>query len=334
MEEQMKKGFKFLISATLALSLLSACGSPASSSGEGGTINYPTKTIEIEVAASAGGDTDTNARLIAQYLTEKLGVSVVVTNVNGGGGTIASDDVKSANADGYTLLFTHIMIHSAEALGLVDYGYDAFEPVSICGQGTGELLLVRSDFPADNYEEFKAEVQANPNTYNYGYSTGGGSHVVGAILQDDGCALNMVSVGNASERIIGLAEGTLDCIISAYPTVADYIENGTFKVIGSVASERNENYPDIPTLKEQGLEKCEVDTYYTLYAPKGTDAGIIQILNDAIMDIVENNSNYQDAIKTSYNQAPFALNINDTTSALASYREMCMSVSDLMKAYG
>ena len=337
-----KKLLALLLTATLAVGALAGCsnnsssssgGSQTSSTEEGGDsssdVDWPKKSIEIVVPFSAGGDTDFNARILAKYLEKELGQAVIVTNITGGGGTIGADEIMNSPADGYRLLFMHVQMFTNKAFGTVDWGYEAFETVDIIGQGTGESLLVRSDFPADTYQEFLEYAKANPGL-NYGCTAGGGTHYVAVAMNEDGAGLNIVTIGESSERIVGLKNGTLDCILSGYQAAKDYIESGDFKIIGVALSERHPNYPDIPTLSEQGCS-ATLNPNYTLYAPKGTDAAIIEKIDKAVENIVMNNEEYAQEILEAYNQAPYYANHEEALAKNADEDAKFMAVADKLR---
>ena len=117
---------------------------------------------------------------------------------------------------------------------------------------------------------------------------------------------NVVDSGSASDRIPALLGGHVDVICNSMSSVKDYVETGEFKALAIANSERTPEYPEIPTLKECGVE-VEFQCSYTMMFPKGTDKAIIDNISDAVVDIVENNKEYQDEIYKAYQQSPFML---------------------------
>lgn len=304
-----------------------APASEASGAPETSDIAWPEKSIEIVVPFSAGGDTDFNARALAKYLTNELGQSVVVTNITGGGSSIAMDEVHNSPADGYRFLVNHAPIHTTKAFGVSEYGYEGFDPVCTFGMGTGEFVTVRSDFPADTMAELVEVCKQNPGKYKFGYSAGATTHYAAVKLQLAGAELNLVSTGNAADRVVGLKGGHLDIICNAMPTIQDYVKTGEFKVIANCASERYPTYPDIQTVKEQGVD-FSYDANYTLFAVKGTDPQIIQKLSETINKIIYNNTDYADEISTAYNQVPYYKNTEDTLALLKEQQDEYMAVAE------
>ena len=170
---------KKILAATLALALavsLAACGNgnqstPNTNNPGSGTssstppatgTDWPTKPINLVVPWSAGGDTDFHARTLAQYLEGELGVTVNVVNTTGGGGSVASTEVKDSDPDGYTFLVFDSAIALNQASGITDFGAEAFDPVCIIGKSCGEFLVTRSDAPYNTVAELIAYTKDHP----------------------------------------------------------------------------------------------------------------------------------------------------------------------------
>lgn len=304
---------------------------PASSGQAEEDIDWPKKSIEIIVSMSAGGDTDFNARCLAKYLTGELGQSVVVTNITGGGGSIGTEELINSPADGYRMYVAHAPLHTAQAFGVTDYGWDDMDPISIFGRGTGEFVTVAADFPADDIPGLIQVTKENPGKYKFGYNPGATSHYMAVALQMAGADFNMVSTGSAADRVVGLKGGHLDIILAAMPNIADYITTGEFKVLTNAASERHPNFPDIPTVKEQGVD-ASFDTLYCLYTVKGVDPKIIAKVDKAIDKIVNTNAAYQEEIQTAYSQVPYYQNTEETRATEAQQQENYMKIKDELRA--
>ncbi len=290
---------------------------------------YPTRSVEIVVPFGAGGDTDFNARILAKYLEKELGKPFIITNMAGGGGTIGAEEVQRSKADGYKLLVLHVQVFTNKAFGTVDWGYEAMDIVSAYGQGTGEIVMVRKDFPADDLKGMMEYLKKNPGK-NFGCTPSGGSHYTGVVLNSEGAGLNIVTIGDTGERLVGLKNGTLDVIQSALPPARDYIEKGEFKIIGVTLSNRYPSYPDVPTLKEQGID-VSLDPTYTLYAPKGTPQDVLDTLDAAIKNIVLHNKDYAAEIMKAYKQVPFYMSGKDVKPLFEAFDKKFMSYSKLLR---
>ena len=318
-----------LFSLIFVMALLAGLLAGAASASD--DLNWPTRPVEIIVSMSAGGDTDFNARALARYLTEELGQPFVVTNITGGGGSIGTSELIHSPADGYRMMVAHAPLHTAQAFGITDYGWDDMAVISIFGQGTGEFLAVNADFPASTLEELIAHTSQNPGRYRFGYNPGATSHYIGVKMQLLGAEMNMVVAGSAADRVVGLLGGHLDIILAAMPNLADYVELGQFKIIANGASERHPNFPDIPTLMEQGLGGA-FDPFYTLYTVKGVDPRIVARVNQAIYNIVMHNAAYQEEISVAFTQVPFFQSTEQAVETLAQQQQMYMSITDELRA--
>lgn len=155
-QDNMKKLLSLALATVMALGLVS-CGNSSSggnsatsgsaASGSASGADWPTKSINIVVPWSAGGDTDFHARTLGQYLEKELGVSVTVVNTTGGGGSVASTEVKNSDPDGYTFLAFDTAMALNHASGITDFGGEAFDPVAIIGKSCGEFLVTQGDAP-------------------------------------------------------------------------------------------------------------------------------------------------------------------------------------------
>ena len=156
----MKRFFALFLTMAMVLSL-AACGGkkesaePAADKNESASTettnsDWPKKTINIYMTHGAGGDTDYMGRQLATALEGVLGQSVVVSNVTGSNGATCMQQYKDGDTDGYTFIATNTAaLNGNEATGMVDFGYDAFEPVAVYGIQSGENIVVPADAPYD-----------------------------------------------------------------------------------------------------------------------------------------------------------------------------------------
>lgn len=295
---------------------------------------YPSQTINMICTHGAGGDTDYNARLISRLLEKELGVSIVVNNVPGANGSIALTQYKDENPDGYTLIATNAMsLSSNEASGLSDYGYEAFEPVAVYGKQCGENLLVRADEPVSNLEELIEASKKDPEKIKLGIAMGGSSYVAALIMaMDKGAQFALVDAGgDGAERMTSLLGGHIDVTIAPFTLAKEYIESGKVKSLCTLMSDRLPAYPDIPTAVESGVPNLKIDTLYAILAPKGTPKEIVKKVNDAILKIANESTEYKEAIKLYNFQEPYALNVEDSIQRLKELREHMMSYAEYLQ---
>ncbi|NDL68801.1 tripartite tricarboxylate transporter substrate binding protein [Anaerotalea alkaliphila] len=340
----MKKTAAWIMTMVMAVGLFTACapkteapsgstetGSTETGSTEEGAGEYawPVKTIELIVPASAGGDTDFNARTMAKYFEELTGVTVVVTNMTGGGGTIASSHVKESDPDGSVMFFGHTgQLIVNEVAGLADYGVEDFEIAAIPGIDKSTVFVVSASSGITNVAELAEASKEKPIIY--GSELGGYTHLQGLIFGElTGTNLNTVDVGAAAEKITNLLGGRIDLMSIAYGAVQDYITTGEMVVIGQVSAERNPLLGDIPTIKEQGFDFAMDKPYIAAY-PKGTDAELIANVS-AAMEEVGKNPAYAKELEEGYKQPVSFLNSADATALLLELREDYMQYADKLK---
>lgn len=335
----------------MAMSLLAGCsgnaGSAGNSAGSGGgdgggqaaaeqkadMPQWPGKNINLIVSMSAGGDGDTLTRLLAVELEKELGATVVITNVEGGNGSVAMDQfVNGAPNDGSTFLVNNTAALSAnEANGLVDYGYDVTDPVGIFAKHSGEMIWVQGSSPYQTMEELVTASKENPGKIKFGVSMGGSVYAAAVMLQKAGAEVSLVDAGDGSERIISLLGGHVDACIGGYGIGKEYIESGDLRPLCTLMGSRSAALPDVPTAEEAGVDGLVINNLFLILAPKGTDPAIIEKFNEAIRNVTENSKEYQEAVTNYSGQPAYALSVEDTIKELDTQREQFLGISELLK---
>jgi len=246
---------------------------------------YPSKVITIIVPFSAGGPTDTSARLLAQYMGEALKTQVIVENVAGAGGTMAAARVASSPPDGYTVFFHHIGFSTAPSL-YRKLPYDTlrdFETVGMIGD-VAMTMVARKDFPAKDLKEMIAYVKANKEKVNMANAgLGAASHLCGMLfmsaIQTDFTTIPYKGTGPAMNDLLG---GQVDFMCDQTSNTVSQIKAGKVKVYGVTTKTRVSALPDVPTMQEAGLPGFEVSVWQGLYVPKGTPKPVIDMLVKAL----------------------------------------------------
>jgi tripartite-type tricarboxylate transporter receptor subunit TctC len=246
---------------------------------------YPSKVVTIIVPFSAGGPTDTSARLLAQYMGEVLKTQVIVENVAGAGGTIAAARVAGSPPDGYTVFFHHIGFSTAPSL-YRKLPYDTlkdFEPIGMVGD-VAMTLVARKDFPANDLKELIAYVKANKEKVNLANAgLGAASHLCGMLfmtaIQTEFTTIPYKGTGPAMNDLLG---GQVDFMCDQTSNTISQIKAGKIKVYGVTTKTRVAALPDVPTLQEAGLPGFEVSVWQGLYVPKGTPKPVIDKLASAL----------------------------------------------------
>jgi tripartite-type tricarboxylate transporter receptor subunit TctC len=245
---------------------------------------YPTRPVRIIVATSAGGATDILARLLGQWLSERLGQPFVIENRPGGGGNIGTEAVAKAAPDGYTLL----LVNSANAVNAALYDKLSFnfirDVAPVAGIGRESLvMLVHPSFPAKSVAEFIAYAKASPGKISAA-SPGNGSvgHVAGELFKMQ-TGINMVHVPyrGSAPALTDLIAGQIQVFFGSTTTAIAHIRAGRLRALAVTTAKRSETLPEIPTVDEF-LAGFEASFWTGVGTPRNTPAEIIDRLNKEI----------------------------------------------------
>jgi len=241
----------------------------------------PNGPIRVIVPFPAGGTTDVLARLYAQRLTETLGVSVVVENRGGAGGSIGADVVAKAAPDGQTLLFHNLTFSTTTAaLEFVNRAPHSIErdfaPITL-GANVPMMLLVHRDVPASNLTEFIAWAKAQPTPPFYG-STGPGStiNLIAEVLKRDG-QFNMehVPFRGAAPLVQDMLAGRIQFGGDQLSSSLQHMRSGTLRPIATLAATRATAMPQVATVREQGFANAEMLGWNGFFAPARTPEPVL-----------------------------------------------------------
>ncbi|MET0438896.1 MAG: tripartite tricarboxylate transporter substrate-binding protein, partial [Devosia sp.] len=231
----MKKTVAILALATIALS------------GTAFAQDYPTKPITVVVPFSAGGPTDTVARLVAEVMSGDLGQQVVVQNVGGAGGTLGAGQVATAQNDGYTLLLHHIGMSTAPTL-YRSLPYDPLTDFATIGLITSVpmTLVARKDFEPNTLEELLAYIKANGENVTYAHAgIGSASQLCGMLLMESTeTIMTTVPYQGAGPAMTDIIGGQIDMICDQTTNTTSQIQAGEVKAYAVTSSERLGNLPD------------------------------------------------------------------------------------------
>jgi len=245
---------------------------------------YPSRPVRIIVPFAPAGASDITARLIGQWLSERLGQQFVIENRPGGGGNIGTEAVVRAPADGYTLL----MVGSANASNATFYDKLNFNfirdiaPVGSVFRGP-YVMVVNPSVPARSVPEFIAYAKANPGKLTMASSgTGAVPHVAGELFKMM-AGIDMVHVPyrGGGPALTDLLAGQVQVYFPTTVASIGYIRAGRLRALAVTAATRSDALPDIPTVGEF-LPGYEASTWYGVGAPKGTPAEIVEKLNKEI----------------------------------------------------
>ncbi|WP_078544726.1 Bug family tripartite tricarboxylate transporter substrate binding protein [Litchfieldia alkalitelluris] len=291
----MKKMMLVFLSIMLLIAL-AACGSSSngasSQSNSEGTSNFPDKPVKLVIPYPPGGGTDVLFRLVAQYAEKHLGQTIVPTNMAGATATVGSRFVKDADPDGYTVLGIHQVMATAQHTGVVDYGFSSFDPVFLM-TSTPHIPSISKAFSEKhgikNVTDLVNYVKAG-NKLTWAYTVGSEDHYTIAALMDaagvDPRSLNYVSYDGTAPQYAAILANQVDGMTGDYASGKGYFDEGTLVPLGMVDAERNPFLPEVPTVKEQGID-FEVTVDRGVLAPKGTPAEVVEIISEAFKKALE-----------------------------------------------
>jgi tripartite-type tricarboxylate transporter receptor subunit TctC len=249
---------------------------------------YPDRPVKIIVPVAAGGGVDVMARLLAQFLGERLRQQFVVENRPGAAGVIGSKAVIASPADGTTLLYTPSSLSLSVAISKTppyDLAKD-FSPI-VNVAISPYALVVNPSVPAKSLKEFIAYAKANPGKLSYGSAgVGSASHLAAELLKSK-AGIEMVHVPNKgmNPALIDLMGGQVQVLFASVPGLtAEKTERA--RPIAMAELKRSALMPELPTMNESGLPGFAVGNWAGLLGPAGLDAAIVKKLHDEVLAIL------------------------------------------------
>lgn len=242
---------------------------------------FPTKEVQIIIPWAAGGATDLIFRALAATTGKYLGKAVVVVNRPGGGGAVGYTEGMQAKPDGYTLTSAVTPLTILPHQVSTAFTYKNFEPI-INVVSDPSMFLVRSDAPWKSLKEFLDYAKKNPNMITVGNSgAGGGVHLVAlAFERAAGVRFNHIPFSGGGPSVTALLGGHVNAVSVSPPEGISHVQAGKLKILALFSETRLEMFPDVPTVKEQGIDFA-MGMWRGLIAPKGTPPDVIKKLHDA-----------------------------------------------------
>ena len=246
--------------------------------------SYPTRPIRLIIGYTPGGSADMTARLMGQWLSEKLGQSFVIENRPGGGTNIATEAALRAAPDGYTLF----LVAPANAINATLYNKLNFNFLQEIEPIAGiirfpNVVVVNPSVPVKTIPELIAYAKANPGKLNMA-SSGNGStiHMSGELFKMlTGIDMLHVPYRGGAPALTDLLSGQVQVMFDNLPTCAEHIKAGKLRGLAVTSTTRSDVLPDLPTVADS-LPGYEASAWYGLSAPKNTPPEIIQTLNKAV----------------------------------------------------
>jgi tripartite-type tricarboxylate transporter receptor subunit TctC len=252
--------------------------------GQAFALDYPTRPVRWVVTYPPGGGTDITARIVGQWLSERLGQQFIIENKPGAGNNIGTDSVVNAPPDGYTL----ILVNPANAINATLYSKLSFNFLRDIAPVAGimrvpNVMEVNPSVPAKTVAEFIAYAKANPGKINWASSGNGTSvHLSGELFKImAGVQLTHVPYRGSAPALTDMISGTVDVMFDNMPPSLPHIRAGKLRALAVTTSMRSDALPDVPTVAET-VPGYEASAFYGVGVPKGTPPEIIDKLNKEI----------------------------------------------------
>ena len=264
-----------------------------------GRTEYPNAPIVLICPWSAGGGTDRCSRQVAALLEQELGTPVNVVNATGGAGVTGHTRGALARPDGYTITMVTVEINMLHWRGLTNISYRDYDPVGMLNEDAA-AIFVRQDAPWQNLEELEEHIRANPGKIRASGTAQGGIWHLGFAgwLDHEGIAPGdavWISINGSAPSQQELIAGGIDVVACSLPEAQALMDAGRIRCLGVMADERLEQYPDVPTFREQGIDWVLMG-WRGICLPKGCPAKIRERLTEAL-DRVAHSDAFRDFMR-------------------------------------
>jgi tripartite-type tricarboxylate transporter receptor subunit TctC len=324
-----RKIFMMICSLSLFTGAVFASGTQEGSGGSGS--DWPAKPVQVIVPYNPGGDTDIFGRVVAKSVQKAIGKPVVVVNVSGAGGTVASRQVRDEKPDGYNVLFMQPNLLLNKITGIADFSFEAYDGIATSISTKTTVLVTGGDSKYQTLSDLVEEMKAHPGTVRFATQVGGYTHLTALAIENaSGASFKKVDVGGNTDQVAALLGGHVDVMTMEYGIGKDYIESGKIRVLANLASTRSSAIPDIPTSKEQGLDLgLGFEKYFFTCFPKGTPREVIDIFNAALEKGINSEESKKDL--AGFFATPDYRTPEETLPFLQEQFDYYMSMQDLLK---
>jgi tripartite-type tricarboxylate transporter receptor subunit TctC len=254
---------------------------------------YPERPVKLVVPFPAGGGADNLARMIMPRVAQALGVAIIIDNKPGAGGNVGAEIVARAAPDGYTLLYG---TNGTHAINETLYGNLRFDPVADFAPVSrmtliAAMLIVNPEVPANSVGELIRYAKANPGKLNFA-SAGNGttSHLAGELFKTmAGIDIVHVPYRGGAAAATDLMAGQVQMMIDVMPNAYPLAKGGKVRGLAVSTARRFPGAPDLPTIAESGVPGFDVSAWDGIFAPAGTPPAVVDRLNAAIRQALEEN---------------------------------------------
>jgi tripartite-type tricarboxylate transporter receptor subunit TctC len=265
-----------------------------------GEREFPRRAITILCPYSAGGGTDLLSRKVAQEAEKRLDVSVLVSNVTGGGGAVGHAAGRIAPPDGHTVLMTVFELLSLPEQGLVPFTHEDFDLLLLLNRDPA-ALAVRADHPAESLEEFIALAREGDPPLIANTGAGSSFHLSAALFcQRADLPATHVPQSGAAGAVTALLGGHVDAAVASPAEMKTYADSGQLRLLGVMSGERIAGFEDVPTMREQGVDAV-FGTWRGLALPKGVPEEARSVLLETFRAVIESEAMREFAAQSGMN---------------------------------
>ncbi|WP_353156850.1 tripartite tricarboxylate transporter substrate binding protein [Herminiimonas fonticola] len=269
--------------------------------------NYPSRPIRMVVPYAPGGSADIVARRISDEWAKALGGSIYIENKAGAGGNIGVDAVAKAEPDGYTIGLQTVSLAINPSI-FRKMPYDTLKDLAqISTVATSQhVLVVNPNFAGKNTKDLLALAKANPGKFNYGSAGSGSTFHMAAELFKSVANVDIAHVPykGGGPAMIDTIAGQVDMCFPVLSAAAPHVKVGKLNAIGVTGPKRSSLMPDVPTLAEAGLPGYSFETWFIVFAPAGTPKPVIDKLNAALAQALNNPVLKEKMVKEGFDPEP------------------------------
>jgi len=275
--------------STCLLSCFAVLCSPAT--GMAGP--FPDRPITLIVPFAPGGPNDVLGRIVVDHMARTLGQPVIIENVAGAGGTIGSSRAAKSAPDGYTMVSGNLGSHGASYTYYPQLNYvpDDFAGVGMVA-GTPNFIAIRKGLQFNKLSDFVADAKQHPDKYTAGHAGNGsnGNLVCLLFMKTEGIRIQLVPYRGSGPAMNDLLGGQIDAMCDSAPTIVPQAQAGTIKVLVVAQTERIDALKDVPTSAQVGVPEFNVVGWNAFFVPRNTPRPIIEKLNSALVDALNDES--------------------------------------------
>ncbi len=248
---------------------------------------YPDKPVRFLVPYPPGGGTDVIARIVAPKFQQVLGQTIVIENRGGGGGSLGTDVVAKAPADGYTVLFT-LSSHTINPAIFSKLPFDTAKDFEAVGTVASlpQILVAHPSFEANTVKELIEVAKKKPLQFA-SVGNGSPSHLAGELFNlRTGVKIGHIPYRGGGPAMTDVIGGQVPLLWVSIPAAAGFVKNGQVKALAVSTVKRSAAFPHVPTVQESGVPDFEVDSWYAIFVPAKTPKPAIEKLNKALNTVL------------------------------------------------